>query len=290
MCHELIAETRHLNGASKAIERYTRIKHDEGILAAFVIFLGFLPLFAPFPLAMNVDPFHFAFRAIFPEQLYVSPGGRALEYCLRMFYSVISIIEVTRLSSIIVLVLEHLFLRCCFCIELISILQSKSTMSHRRRSLRAIILLEKLSIIVYRHLASFVTSALGILLTMYFSTVILSTFVSFKMHNVLPLLFYLPFPTISLSTVLIISTVLPASIRVHNLSRSLLRGWKFDYLQMGHFERKVYLRNVRAVAPVRFAAGIFDCRMFWINSKVKAEFYKWLTDFSMDAILSVDID
>jgi hypothetical protein len=270
--------------------RYTRIKYDERALAAFVIFLGILPLIAPIALSLNVDPFHFAFRAIFPEQMYESLAGRAFDLCLRIFYSVISVIEVSRQASIIILLLEHIFLRCCFCIELISILQSKSTMSHGRRSLQALILLEKLTIIIHRHLASFVTSALGILLTMYFSTVILCTFVSFKMHNLLPLLLYLSFPTTSLSTVLIISTVLPASIRVNNFSHLVLRKWEFDYLTMGHFQRRVYLRKVRAVAPLRFAAGIFDCRMFWISSVVKSEFYKRLTDFSMDAILSIDIN
>jgi hypothetical protein len=105
---------------------------------------------------------------------------------------------------------------------------------------------------------------------------VLTNYATIKMHDSIPMPFYLVMPFLSVFVIAIIATLFPAASDVHEGSLEFLRS---VHLIVG---RSKYWRKVwRAEQPLRFNVGPF----FIIKRSTKTTFFYQCIDFTVTALM-----
>jgi hypothetical protein len=125
--------------------------------------------------------------------------------------------------------------------------------------------------------------ALGLFVSVLFN------FATFRMYSILPIVFYVYFPSVSLVICIVIHLTMPKAIDIHELSLQLLRRLK----TCGHNDivnLKYLRRKVRSLRPTAHHVGFNIVTFFYFKKSTRITFYAAILGYTIDLLFTVPQD
>lgn len=134
-------------------------------------------------------------------------------------------------------------------------------------------------------LASFETIVASVML-LGLLVCVTCNYVTIKMRHVMPMPFYLYFPSVSVLTPILIRILLPMGVTVFE-GGNVIRGKVWKSLLGLSSEKKYFKKKVRGVGEIAFYASFFQYRLYRLQKSTKGTFYSVLIGHTITALLSV---
>jgi hypothetical protein len=145
-------------------------------------------------------------------------------------------------------------------------------------------------IIITQKIDNFVTPATTGLLSGSFCLLILSNLVTIRLSSVVPMPFFMVFPTLSLVVPLAHCLMFPQAVRVFEDGSLILMQWKFLLPLLGPGVARAYrVKRLRALKPCRLHAGLGIAKFFYYKRSTFLNFCGLCLYYTVNALLSVSL-
>ncbi|OXA40907.1 hypothetical protein Fcan01_24354 [Folsomia candida] len=112
-------------------------------------------------------------------------------------------------------------------------------------------------------------------------------YVTIKMRHIIPITFYVYFPSVSVLTPIVIRIMLPKTVAIFEGGR-VIRDTVWTTLLGLSSEKKYFKRKMKGIGEIAFYASFFQYRLYRLQNSTKATFYAVIIDRTITALLSID--
>lgn len=216
--------------------------------------------------------------------LYLSPTyGHTLIYVvliIRLVYSLMIAFDIARIISGVVAIF---LLAPDIIVPAVQLLEMFDPLKKRQRAVHYYLHFQ----IIIASLAKLISLFATLLLSMAFSIIVFCNYAAIKLHHRIPMPFYLFFPATAIIVPICVVKILPKGGYIFNATQKILRMWRRHVsVNGGGYVRKAVLREVKALRPCTFYAGLGDTKFFGIKKQTVLEFMGSVMDYTVDIVLA----
>jgi len=227
--------------------------------------------------AVHIDPWYFVLRSLVSADLVDS-------FCFagpRIFFNFLCAALVCR-NFALILVTTCLLFRVWE--ESVTTIQNKSFVG-------VFIRLTNMSKLVYHRISNYLESLVTTLFFTGFTCAVTFNIATIRAPGIIPMPFYLYFPSVSLLIIVAIHIFYSSAIRIHEVSINSIRKWKLKVFRGILKENIKYnVRRLEALPPFQFCVG-FDgwmyFRLFKIVKPTRLTFYRAIADYTFTGLISI---
>jgi hypothetical protein len=117
---------------------------------------------------------------------------------------------------------------------------------------------------------------------------VVCNFVTLKLYHVIPMPFYLYFPSVSVVLPILIMTLVPIIVNTYENGNDLRIKWGQNCIHHGSISEMKYLkRRLKGIRVVRVYGGILGYNLYVMNNSLKAAFLFEIINYTINALLSI---
>ncbi len=117
---------------------------------------------------------------------------------------------------------------------------------------------------------------------------VICNFVTIKLVHVVPMPFYLYFPSVSILIPIIVTILLPILVQIYENSDKLRVKWGQNIHHGSSVSEMKYLkRRLRAINVVRIYGGLFGFSLWEMNNSTKTAYLFEMVNYTVNALLSI---
>lgn len=250
-----------------------------------VYFLNAYPYFGfMFGLYVHMDPFMMMYNYWIPSASINRLGfWFKLGFQFSRLFQFINFLQFFRLvcmTVVFAILTAHSFLNCLFLFT-----KSAGLISHSFLG-KGILVRHSIFQIILQNTDDCVQVATGGVMFTGFLLSVGFNFVALKMYHMVPMPFYLVFPTFAALLPCLFNVMLPMLIAVYETDKTIHDKWRYHMLRS--LDLKLLKRKVWASKVIRICAGIFGFAIFECTSGVKTRYYYESLSYTINGLVSVD--
>jgi hypothetical protein len=144
--------------------------------------------------------------------------------------------------------------------------------------------------LIIQKVDNFVTPAATGLLSGTFCLLILSNLVTIRLSSVVPMPFFMVFPTLSLVVPITNCLMIPQAVRVFEDGSLILKEWKVMLPLLGPGVARAYrVKRLRALKPCRLHAGLGIVKFFYFKRSTFLSYCGLSLYYTVNVLLSVSL-
>jgi hypothetical protein len=297
--HKISSEKRKfISILTKVIQQNTaKIKNLDTfglILNVIARLVGFYPYFLVLfgVIIFKVDVFaEFQKYHLLPNIISDNVFMKGLYFVVRIVVTLIGSIQISRLiflvinqaiaSYLILNIISNLDRLTANCIDFHSkSVHYKDQISQIFSKYDQLVLLFK---IWHNYMSTFVFFSMGA----GFVVAVICNFVTLKLYHVVPMPFYLYFPSVSILIPIIVTILLPIVVQIYENANKLRVKWGQNIHLGSISEMKHLKRRLRAIHVVRIYGGLFGFSLWEMNNCTKTAYIFAMVNYTINALLSI---
>jgi hypothetical protein len=134
----------------------------------------------------------------------------------------------------------------------------------------------------------------GILFAMsgIFIVDVVCNFGTLKLYNIIPMPFYLFFPSVSILISVLCPIMMPMVVNIYENVNTLNVKWRQNCIHKdcSVFEMKYLKRKIKSIKVIRVCGGILEYTLYEMNNSTKARFLFEMINYTINAILSIPVN
>jgi hypothetical protein len=126
-------------------------------------------------------------------------------------------------------------------------------------------------------------------MSILFAMEVICNFVTLKLYHVIPMPFYLYFPSVSILVPICVQIMLPVMTRIFMEGSKLVRKWEQNIHKgsSSRSEMKYLKRKLKSVRVIQMTGGILRFNLYEMNNSTKASFLYVTIEYTINALLSI---